>query len=81
MLSNSTTGSLSYTSGGLTLSTQINYSLSHPYVGLASPPTITYNYGMSVKPRRLPYTISLSVSENIGLMNSSTGALSLTRPF
>jgi hypothetical protein len=81
MLSNSVTGSVSYTIGGLTLSSQINQSLTHPYVGIAAAPTLTYNYGISVKPRRIPYSISATVTENIGAMNSSTGALSINRQF
>jgi hypothetical protein len=81
MISNSVTGSLSYTLGGLTFSTQFNQALSHPYVGLSSPPTLTYNYGLSLKPPHSPYSISATVSENIGAMNSSTGALSLNRQF
>jgi hypothetical protein len=81
MLSNSVTGSVSYTLGGLTLSSQINQSLTHPFVGIAAAPTLTYNYGISVKPRRIPYSISATVTENIGAMNSSTGALSINRQF
>jgi hypothetical protein len=81
MLSNSVTGSLSYTLGGLTLSGQFNQSLSHPYVGLSSPPTLTYNYGISLKPPHSPYSISGTVTENIGMINSSVGALSLNRQF
>jgi hypothetical protein len=81
MLSNSVTGSLSYTLGGLTLSTQYNQSLTHPYVGLSSPPALTYNYGVSLKPTHSPYSISATVSENIGVMNSATGALSVNRQF
>jgi hypothetical protein len=80
-LGDSTTGSVSYVRGELTLSTQVNYSFSHPYIGLSTPPTITYNYGLSLKPNRSPYSISLSVSENIGAVNTSVGALSLNRQF
>jgi hypothetical protein len=80
-ISNSVTGSVSYTAGELTLSTQINQSLSHPYVGLSSPPSMAYNYGMSYKPRGSTYAASLSVSENIGTVNTAVGAFSLNRQF
>ena len=81
MISNSVTGSLSYTRGALTLSTQFNQAFSHPYVGLSSPPTLTYNYGVAFKPVHSPYSISGTISENIGMVNSATGALSVNRQF
>jgi len=81
MLSNSATASVSYVVGGLTFSTQVNRALSHPYVGLSSPPTMTYNYGLAYKPPHSPYSISGTVTENIGAANSAVGALSLNRQF
>jgi hypothetical protein len=80
-LSNTVTGSVSYTTGGFTMSTQINESLTHPDVGLAAPPTLTYNYGLAVKPKGSRYTMSLTVTEMVGAENVSVGAFSLNRTF
>jgi hypothetical protein len=80
-ISNSATASLSYTLGPLTFSTQINHAIAHPFVGESSPPTTTYNYGLSVRPGKLPYTLTATVTENIGMINTSVGALSLNRSF
>jgi hypothetical protein len=42
---------------------------------------MAYNYGMSYKPRGSTYAASLSVSENIGTVNTAVGAFSLNRQF
>jgi hypothetical protein len=80
-VSNSATASISYTRGSFTFSTQLNHALTLPAFGLASPPTTTYNYGLSVKPPHSPYSVSATVTENIGMINTSVGALSLNRQF
>jgi hypothetical protein len=77
-LSNTVTGSVSYTKGVFTMSTQINESLTHPNAGLASPPSLTYNYGLAAKAGR--YTVSLTVTEMIA-PNTAVGAFSLNRQF
>jgi hypothetical protein len=81
MLGNSATASVSYTRGALTFSTQVNRALSHPYIGISSPPTITYNYGLGIKNPHSPYSISVTVTENIGAVDSAVGAFSLNRQF
>jgi hypothetical protein len=80
-VSNSATASISHTRGSFTFSTQLNHALTLPAFGLASPPTTTYNYGLSVKPPHSPYSVSATVTENIGMINTSVGALSLNRQF
>jgi hypothetical protein len=80
-IGNSATGSLSYAGRGWTLSTQVNHSLTHPYLGLSSPPTTTYSYGLTLNPHHSRYSFAANVTENIGAINSSVGALSLNRQF
>jgi hypothetical protein len=80
-VSNSATASISYTRGSFTFSTQLNHALTLPAFGVVSPPTTTYNYGLTVKPPHSPYSLSATVTENIGMINTSVGALSLNRQF
>ncbi len=80
-VSNSATASVSWTRGSLTLSTQLNHALTLPAFGAVNPPTTTYNYGLTVKPPHSPYSLSATVTENIGMINTSVGALSLNRQF
>lgn len=80
-ISSSVTGSVSYVRGPYTLSTQLNHSFSHPYIGLSSPATTSYNYGLSYRAGNSPYSLTGTVTENIGMINSSSGALSLSRQF
>lgn len=80
-ISNSATASISYTRGSFTFSTQLNHALTLPAFGVVSPPTTTYNYGLSVRPPHSPYSVSATVTENIGMINTSVGALSLNRQF
>ena len=80
-ITNSATASISYTRGSVTFSTQLNHALTLPAFGVVNPPTTTYNYGLSVKPPHSPYSLSATVTENIGMINTSVGALSLNRQF
>jgi hypothetical protein len=81
-LNSSATASVSYTKGALTFSTQVNHALAHPFVGLSTPPMTTYNYGLTMKPASSPYSVSATVTQNVGgSANSSNGALSVNRAF
>lgn len=81
VLSSSATGSISIDRGPFTLSTQVNHSLAHPVIGLSNPPTTTYSYGVSLRPTRSAYSMSVVETENVGLVNSSSAALNLNRRF
>lgn len=80
-LSNSANATVSYDTGPFTLSTQVNHAISHPFVGLSTPATTTYNYGITLKPGRRPYSLTASVTQNVGVQNSANGALALSRQF
>jgi hypothetical protein len=44
---------------------------------MSTSPSTTYNYGLTIKPNHSPYSMSGTVTENVGQMNSATGALNL----
>jgi hypothetical protein len=69
--------SLTYVVGPVSFATQITHSLTHPFVGMSTSPSTTYNYGLTIKPNHSPYSMSGTVTENVGQMNSATGALNL----
>jgi len=69
--------SLTYAVGPFSFATQVTHSLTHPFVGMSTSPSTTYNYGVTIKPNHSPYSLSGTVTENVGQMNSATGALNL----
>lgn len=74
------TSTASYTRGAFTLSTSLNRSNTIPYLGIMGPPTTAMNYGLTLKPRGSPASVSATISQNHGLgPSSSSGSLNFSR--
>ena len=48
---------------------------------ISTAPTTTFNYGVTFKPSQSPYSMSATVTENMGMISTSTGALNLNFQF
>jgi hypothetical protein len=80
-LNSAATASVTIVRGPFSFATQVSHSFAHPFVGLTSPPTTTFNYGLTFKPAQSPYSLSATLTENMGMISTSTGALNLNFQF
>jgi len=80
-LNSAATASVTIVRGPFSFATQVSHSFAHPFVGLSSPPTTTFNYGLTFKPNQSPYSLSATLTENMGMISTSTGALNLNFQF
>ncbi|MBV9440770.1 MAG: hypothetical protein JOZ24_12340 [Candidatus Eremiobacteraeota bacterium] len=74
------TTTASYTRGAFTISSSVNRSNTIPYLGIMGPPNTAINYGLTLKPRGSPASISATVTQNHSAgPSSSTGSLNFSR--